>query len=206
MPICKKCLEDKESSDFYDAWNKRSGLRAKCKACTRSETNTASALERSLNPRPRQRQVTTRHQRTRALLTKIEFPSGDGCWRWIGSKRTHGYGGIRVGGRIRAAHRVLYEDILGPIPDGLFLDHLCRNKWCVNPLHLEPVDTKTNTLRGIGPTAVNARKTHCKYGHPLEPKHWFRYCRTCAHANHKRWAESKRGRDYFAKKARQKSA
>lgn len=74
---------------------------------------------------------------------------------------------------------------VGPIPEGMDLDHTCRNRGCVNPEHLEPVTTQVNTLRGIGPTAENARKTHCKHGHPLEGDNLYvdpegkRKCRAC---------------------------
>lgn len=95
--------------------------------------------------------------------------SGD-CWEWTAYK-LQGYGRFGVGGRrenggrIVYAHRWAYEALVGPIPDGLTLDHLCRNRACVNPDHLEPVTGATNSLRGESPAAVNARKTNCPKGH-----------------------------------------
>jgi hypothetical protein len=86
----------------------------------------------------------------------------------------------------KAAHRLFYEQLVGPIPDGLQLDHLCRVRHCVNPDHLEPVTQTANVLRGIGPTAVNAGKTHCVHGHPFTPDNTYinkqgnRHCRACA--------------------------
>jgi hypothetical protein len=68
-------------------------------------------------------------------------------------------------GKVRLAHRVIYEYLVGPIPDGLSIDHLCRVRHCVNPAHLEPVTHRENVLRGQAPTAVNGRKTRCKRGH-----------------------------------------
>lgn len=84
------------------------------------------------------------------------------------------------------AHRWSYEHYVGPIPAGLHLDHLCRNPKCVNPEHLEPVTIKENLLRGIGPSARNAAKTHCPVGHPYSPENTYinpnqgqRICRSC---------------------------
>src|SRR4051812_41530336 len=90
-----------------------------------------------------------------------------GCWEWQGTKNSEGYGRITVFRKNRRAHRIAYEAFVGPIPDGLSLDHLCRNTSCVNPAHLEPLPIKENILRGNGPPAINARKTHCKKGHLL---------------------------------------
>lgn len=98
---------------------------------------------------------------------KVKKTEG-GCWEWAAAKGPYGYGYFSIGnGRAIHAHRVSYELAYGPIPAGLHIDHLCRNKGCVNPAHLEAVTQKENTLRGIGLSAQNAKKTHCKYGHPL---------------------------------------
>lgn len=110
------------------------------------------------------------------------------CWEWQGT-RDRGYGRCFVGRpkRYSPAHRVAYELAVGPIPEGLTLDHLCRNPGCVNPAHLEPVTNRENILRGVGITAQRARQTHCKRGHLLEGdnllsaarRHQWRACRTC---------------------------
>jgi len=92
---------------------------------------------------------------------------GDGCWLWAGSARK-GYGVWWQYGRRYIAHRQTYEMLKGPIPMGLTLDHLCRNRRCVNPDHLEAISTGANVLRGEGPPARNRRKTHCVRGHPLK--------------------------------------
>ncbi len=86
------------------------------------------------------------------------------CWIWIGSKATKGYG--RWNGR--KAHRVAYEALVGVIPAGLTIDHLCRNRKCVNPSHMEVVTNAVNVLRGESFSAVNQRKTHCPKGHPYD--------------------------------------
>lgn len=71
-----------------------------------------------------------------------------GCWIWLGELNRNGYGRVCVKGKRPVAHRHVYETLVGPIPEGLLLDHLCRVRCCVNPSHLEPVTPKENTLRG----------------------------------------------------------
>lgn len=85
------------------------------------------------------------------------------CWEWTGWIDADGYGGTGKG----RAHRAAWEMLVGPIPDGMVLDHLCRNSPCVNPDHLEVVTVRENTMRGRAPSAQNARKAYCKRGHEL---------------------------------------
>jgi len=82
------------------------------------------------------------------------------CWVWQGAK-DKGYGKVRVGSKILGVHRVAYEAIIGPIPVGLEIDHLCRNHGCYNPEHLEPVTHKENLRRGN----THGKETHCPQGH-----------------------------------------
>lgn len=92
----------------------------------------------------------------------------ESCWIWGGALDRLGYARFNAGdGTKPMVHRWSYEQLVGQIHDGLELDHLCRVRNCVNPEHLEPVDHRTNSLRGRTVSAVNARKTHCKRGHPL---------------------------------------
>lgn len=94
----------------------------------------------------------------------------NGCRLWQHIK-ANGYGRFYLQGRTRLAHRVAFEWANGPIPEGFSLDHLCRNRACVEPSHLEIVTNRENILRGVGITAENARKTHCVRGHLLAPIH-----------------------------------
>ncbi len=114
-----------------------------------------------------------------------------GCWEWQATL-VNGYGVFWNGTRQIRAHRYAYELLKGKIPEGLTIDHLCRNRKCVNPDHLEVVTMRENVLRGVGITAKNARATHCPKGHPYEISniypmpHGGRSCRACRAATSKR--------------------
>jgi len=134
-------------------------------------------------------------------FVRLPLNGEDGaCWEWTGTKNG-GYGQFSKplsspGSKMMGAHRYGYERFIGPIPAGLSLDHLCRNRGCVNPAHLEPVSHRENVLRGVGPTAVNAAKTTCPRGHELLGKNLFLYadgrreCRKCLYARIKLWRET----------------
>lgn len=118
------------------------------------------------------------------------------CWIWSGRTGYWGYGRLGVNYKTIYAHRFAYELLVGEIPEGLVIDHLCRNTACVNPSHLEPVSQGVNTLRGVGPASINSSKTHCVNGHPFDDENTYirndgrRQCRIC--------------RTLVAKKAQQK--
>ena len=103
------------------------------------------------------------------------------CWLWVGAQDGHGYGSFHKDGRTARAHRVSYELHVGPIPDGLPLDHLCRVPLCVRPTHLEPVTHMENARRGVGGWLA----THCVHGHQFTPANTritpqgHRRCRRC---------------------------
>ena len=100
------------------------------------------------------------------FLRKIE-PQPNGCWNWIGNILKSGYGLFRSRSKQVGPHRFSYETFVGAIPRGLTIDHLCNNRICVNPEHMAIATLRQNVLRGNGICARNARKTHCKRGHPL---------------------------------------
>jgi hypothetical protein len=109
------------------------------------------------------------------------------CWIWIGAKIWSGYGQFGLNGKLKLAHRVSYELFKEDIPEGLQLDHLCKNRSCVNPDHLEIVTTQENTRRGLT-GKINHHKlknTHCPQGHPYSEENTYLYnngrkCRECS--------------------------
>lgn len=117
--------------------------------------------------------------------SKVNFT--DCCWLWQGALTGGGYGQYQR----KPAHRWAYEFCYGKLSDDLSLDHLCRTRACVRPEHLEPVTIRENILRGVGPSAENAKKSHCTHGHLLDalntyvarsyrnPLFIWRNCRTC---------------------------
>ena len=127
------------------------------------------------------------------FMSKIE--KTDYCWNWIGTvnKSKHmGYGVFWLNNKSVAAHRVAYKIYIGDIPYDLQVDHLCRNRLCVNPDHLEAVTAKVNILRGNGLAAVNAKKTHCINGHEFTPENSMprpggKDCRECKRKRYRNW-------------------
>lgn len=115
-----------------------------------------------------------------------------GCWPWTGYCNGDGYGIFNPQRGVKyRAHRFAYELFVGMIPEGLTVDHLCKNRRCCNPLHMELVTRGENALRGEGPCAMNARKTHCMHGHEFTPQNTRikpegRECRACDRERHRR--------------------
>jgi hypothetical protein len=125
-------------------------------------------------------------ERFAAKVAKL--PSG--CWRWTGFIDKGGYGRIQEGrrsGAVLYAHRIAYEQVHGAVPEGCELDHLCRNRWCCNPDHLEAVSHRVNVLRGYAPTIQIHRSTTCSRGHEWNEENTYyikgypgkRQCRAC---------------------------
>lgn len=124
----------------------------------------------------------------------------EACWPWPGSDAGQGYGQLKSNNKNYRAHRFFYEHLVGPVPDGLVLDHTCHDpevcvagnncphRACCNPAHLRVTTNKENILRGGGEAPRNAAKTHCKRGHAFTPENTItqprgRGCRTCTNAN-----------------------
>lgn len=129
---------------------------------------------------------------------KVDKGDGSGCWMWTGAKSPLGYGAFRVSPRdLRRAHRYSYELLVGPIPEGLHIDHLCRVPSCVRPDHLEPVTLRENTARGTAWQVIAERHraiTRCPRGHEYDEqntrrdRNGKRSCRECSRANkRKHW-------------------
>ena len=126
---------------------------------------------------------------------KVDISGGPtACWIWTKGLR-EGYGHFWMANKDVGAHRVAYELEVGPIPEGLTIDHLCNNPPCVNPAHMEVVPSGVNTLRSpIAPATINSKKTHCPNGHPysgenlrIDLSSGFRQCRECRNRNSRKY-------------------
>lgn len=129
----------------------------------------------------------------RMAVRTIKTPSG--CWRWIGTIDSSGYG--KLGNAM--AHRRALECVGVEIPEGFTVDHLCRHTWCVNPLHLQPVTILVNVRRGMSPTTLISQGSRCGSGHLYTDETSYRrasgrrICRICSAEAYKRWKIAKYG-------------
>ncbi len=198
MQRCLDCKQMMQRDAFAVNRSVPSGLERCCRACMRIRRASAPqcAEPGCKNPKKARGRCDTHNWRIEKygdpnflerfnrdpnvrFWSKVEVGHPAGCWWWMGTRNEGGYGKCFHGYRGRGgqlavlAHRFAYEALVGPIPDGLHLDHLCRNTSCINPDHLEPVTPKINMLR-----TPTANKTHCKRGHPRDERNTYRYPRT----------------------------
>ena len=135
----------------------------------------------------------------KGAASRISIDEETGCWNWTGYVAKNGYGKITYNKKSYKAHRLVYELLVKPIETGLQIDHLCRNRRCVNPTHLEEVTQKENILRGTSPTAENKNKTHCVHGHELSGENLLvssggrRVCRICHRKQKSAWKQKNKG-------------
>lgn len=135
------------------------------------------------------------------IENKIVRLPESGCWVWMGSLDSHGYGDLR-NRKPRLVHKFVYEYLCGLVPEGLELDHLCRTHCCVNPYHLDPVTHKENCQRGkVGQYKKEfwSNAKICKHGHPwtlestyIRPDNGLRYCKICRRAREQKYREKNR--------------
>lgn len=133
-------------------------------------------------------------------VARLNMSDPDACWPWPGSDDGQGYGQLKSNNKNYRAHKYFYEHLVGPVPDGMVLDHTCHDpsvcglgntcphRKCCNPKHLNPTTNKRNILRGGGEAARNAAKTHCTKGHEFTPENTYsqrngKGCRTCRNAS-----------------------
>lgn len=213
-PATKKCARCKETYPA-DAFPKRHGgsgfrLDPYCPTCLKERNREKYARLREKNLasqaawRAKQRVARGLPPEPRAIIppsdrfAKKYRVAESGCWEWLGGTNGHGYGTFMVAKRLpRAyAHRYSYELHVGPIPAGLQIDHLCRNRSCVNPAHLEVVTCLENLMRSEHPHFKTARTGVCQRGHDMSDAYvgpnGHRRCRECARANQRAYALRRR--------------
>lgn len=190
--MCKTCGRRLALSEFYALPHTSDGLNYRCIDCVKAynrEYGLKKVRDRS-DARIWAAFQGMPLERLRKFAPKVRVNEETGCWDWLGNKHPEtGYGRVWYSKHDdRLTHRVAYEAARGPIPPGLVIDHLCRNRACCNPAHMEAVTSVENVMRGESIAAQNARKTHCKRGHEFTPENTYvsktgaRTCRTCERA------------------------
>lgn len=200
MKTCKQCLEVKPFEQFYVLPHTKDGYNYRCITC-QNAYNRAHSRRKALakiDPVVISTFKNVPLEFERAFLKRVQIlPTG--CWKWTGSCHPDNeYGRFWISAHAsRQAHRLGFLWSGRDVPDDLVLDHLCRNRWCVNPDHLEPVTLVENVMRGESIWAQNARKTHCLRGHEFTAENtWIsknneRHCRECSRIR-KREARARR--------------
>ena len=195
--LCSRCYANESRHGRLDRWPKLQRKRRSTVTCSiegcdnplRSRGWCATHWDRWRvhgDPRAHIPIRTKGRSESERFWCKVDVGHPAGCWEWAAGTNRHGYG-IFDGTQEKLAHRWAYAHLMGSIPDGLTLDHLCRNPPCVNPDHLEPVTQAENTRRGFGVARRAGERTHCPQGHPysgsnlyITPSTGARICRACS--------------------------
>ena len=185
MKTCTWCRTEKQANEFGSDKSRSDGRFPWCIDCKRSYQTSRYVKKRTW----------TNHEES--FWLRVDRSNPDGCWPWLGEASYHGYARVTLGGVKRQAHRWAYEFLVGNVPDGLELDHLCRNRRCCKPAHLEPVTHRENIIRGDTIPSTNLRKTHCPRGHPYDAENTRygssqRLCRQCQRVHNTRYKARKR--------------
>ncbi len=187
--FCKACSEHKPLDQFHAHPKTLDRLNWRCIQCQRAY-NAEYALQRTLAKCASEvlvRFAAAPMNLLRRFAPKVK-PQPNGCWLWTANLHPDtGYSRMWLSRHDnKLGHRIAFEWARGPIPEGLVIDHLCRNRACVNPDHMEIVTNVENVMRGESVFAQNARKTHCLRGHPFDAENTYpvptggRACRECA--------------------------
>lgn len=176
--VCTKCKQLQLLKYFYNNCCSNDGKDYACIKCDRERHKLRYATQ--IKPFRVVKVRTVKNVAIRILEKTIGLSNG--CLQFTGSKSIWGYGQIGVGRKTSHAHRVIYEELVGPVPKHLVMDHLCRNRLCVNIYHLEVVTCRENLMRGEATWAArNAKKKVCIRGHEFDyvDSKGKRVCKTC---------------------------
>lgn len=164
----------------------------------REETKIKSSRSKKGKPSPLKGRGSSYDELLERFESKVEILITN-CWKWNGHIEENGYGRFGIGSHLMvSAHRMSYILYKGPIDLGLTIDHLCKNKWCVNPNHLEPVTLKENLLRSNAITTINKNKQECDSGHIFSLSNTYirpvgsRDCRICHCIAQKKYLKNKK--------------
>lgn len=200
--LCRRCGTAKPRAEFSIRSDRPCGLQARCKRCQSEMGERRRAIARATRPSTRKGPLPRPAiDRLRQKYVVRDAGHDTQCWMWTASTNALGYGKFGIRGGWKPSHRVSYELHVGPVPDGLELDHLCRNPRCVNPDHLEPVTHAENVRRGDARNngqRYRERRTHCARGHALTAENEYRWrglrmCRACRAASSRASLELLRG-------------
>lgn len=158
-------------------------------ATVSSQSRIAQSAERPAVNRCVQVRVLVREPLPRRFWAKVQI-TADGCWLWTGAKAGNGYGSWGINGKTRSTHKTAYESLIGCVPDGLTLDHLCRVRHCCNPYHLQPVTQRENSARS--PLTTAGRQFCRRRGSSFRTlRSGRRVCQPCRVAHQRQWRKQR---------------